>query len=77
MGRQEVEFLRGREKEPTRQSVLILSQSVLILRGERARKKRDFLVETYQRVPKNAFSGLFFFQKFACGAKNLINLGSL
>ena len=30
------------------------------MRGERAPKKRDFLIETFQKVPKNAFCGLFF-----------------
>ena len=34
-------------------------QSTSILRGERAPKKRDFLVEIFQKVPKNAFFGLF------------------
>ena len=40
-----------------------------ILRGERAPKKRDFLVKIIQKVPENAFFGLLF-QKIACGTKN-------
>ena len=39
-----------------------------ILRGERAPKKRDFLVKIIQKVPENAFFGLLF-QKIACGTK--------
>ena len=38
--------------------------------GERGPKKRNFLVKIFQKVPKNAFFGLFF-QIFACGAENL------
>ena len=43
--------------------------------GERAPKKRDFLVKIFQKVPKNAFFGLFF-QIFACGAKNFAKTGT-
>ena len=35
------------------------------LRGELAPKKRHFLVNIFQKMPKNAFFGLFF-EKFAC-----------
>ena len=35
-------------------------------------KKRNFLVKIFQKVPKNAFFGLFFFLKFACGAANCL-----
>ena len=38
-------------------------QYLLILRGERAPKKLNFLVKIFQKVPKNAF--------FACFFKNL------
>ena len=50
-------------------------QYILILRGERAPKKRDFLVKIFQKVTKNAFFGLFF-QSFDCGAENLAETGS-
>ena len=48
---------------------------ILILRGERAPKKRNFLVKVFQKVSKNAFFGLFF-QNFACGAENLAKTGT-
>ena len=38
-------------------------------------KKRNFSVKIFQKVPKNAFFGLFF-QNFACGAKNLAKIGT-
>ena len=41
------------------------------MRGERAPKKRDFLVKIFQKVHENAFYGLFF-QNFVCGADNFI-----
>ena len=51
------------------------AKSYYIWGGARA-KKRNFLVKIFQKVPKNAFFGLFF-QKFACGTKNLVEIGSL
>ena len=45
-------------------------QYTLILRGERASKKRDFFVIIFQKVPKNGF------QNFACGAENLAKTGT-
>ena len=44
-------------------------QYILILRGDRTPKKRNFSVKIFQKVPKNAFFGLFF-QNFACGARS-------
>ena len=44
--------------------------------GERAPKKRSFLVKIFQKVPKNAFFDCFFFQKFACGAENVAKIGA-
>ena len=38
--------------------------------GARAEKKL-FFVKIFQKVPKNAFLGLFFFRKNACGADYL------
>ena len=35
-----------------------------------------FLVEIFQKMPKNAHFGLFF-KKIACGAEKLVNIGSL
>ena len=49
----------------------------ITLRGERAPKKRNFLIKIFQKVPKNAFFGLFFFQNFACSAEILAKTGSL
>ena len=43
--------------------------------GGRAPKKHNFLVNVFQKVPKNAFVGLLF-EKFACGAENLAKTGS-
>ena len=41
------------------------SQSMLNLKGKRAPKKREFLVDVSQKVPKNAFFLAFsFFRKF-------------
>ena len=51
-------------------------KSILILRGDRAPKKSDFLVEIFRKMPKNAFFGLFF-QKLARGEENFVKLGSL
>ena len=47
-----------------------MRQSILILRGS-ASKKRNFSVEIFQKVHKNAYIGLFFYkaQKF-----NLVDL---
>ena len=50
-------------------------QYILILRGDRAPKKPNFSVKIFQKVPKNAFFGLFF-QNSACGAKNLTKIGT-
>ena len=50
-------------------------QSILILRGKRVPKKRNFLVKVFQKVPKMAFFGLFFL--IASGAENLVKFGSL
>ena len=47
-------------------------QSMLILKGERMSKKRDFFVNIFQNVSKNAFFGCFFFQKFAYGVENFV-----
>ena len=44
--------------------------------GECAPKKRNFLVKLFQKLPINAFFGLFF-QNFACGAENLVKMGFL
>ena len=38
-------------------------QYILILRGERAPKKRDFLFEIIEKVPKNVFFGVYAAQK--------------
>ena len=38
--------------------------------GEARAEKRVFLVKIFQKLPKNAFFGLFFFQNFACGVEN-------
>ena len=38
-------------------------------------KKRNFLVTIFKKVPMNAFF-CFFFQKFACGAENMVKMGS-
>ena len=44
--------------------------NIAILSGVRAPKKNQvFLVKIFQKVPKNAFFGLFF-EKFACEAEN-------
>ena len=48
---------------------------MLILRGERDPKKRNFSVKVIQKVPKNAFFGLFF-QNSACGAEILGIIGT-
>ena len=48
---------------------------ILFLRGERAPKKRNFLVKSFQKVPKNTFFGLFF-QIFACRAENVAKKGT-
>ena len=52
-------------------------QFILILRGERAPKKRDFIFRS--KFSKKNLNTLFlgFFQKFASGAENLVKLGSL
>ena len=44
--------------------------------GERAPKKRDFLVNVFQKMPKKYFFFVFFIQNFACGAQNLAKTGS-
>ena len=44
--------------------------------GERDPKKHDFLVNIFQKVPKNASIGLFFLQNFASGARNLAKTGN-
>ena len=51
-------------------------QYILILSGERAPKKREFLLKIFQKVPRNAFF-LAFFQNFACGAESLTEAGSV
>ena len=51
-------------------------QYLLLLRGVRAPKKRNFLVKIFQKVPKNAFFDCFFLQKFACGAENFAKVGA-
>ena len=38
-------------------------------------KKRNILVNIFQKVPKNEFFDLFFFQMFAFGANVLPNQG--
>ena len=43
--------------------------------GARAEKTQFFLVEIFQKVPKNAFFD--FFQKLACGGEMFVNLRSL
>ena len=43
--------------------------------GARAKKKRNFSVKVFQKVPKNAFFGLLF-QNFACGAENFAKIGT-
>ena len=50
-------------------------QYILILSEDRAPKKRNFLVKIFQKVPKNAFFGLFF-QNFACCPNNLAKIGT-
>ena len=40
--------------------------------GVELTEKRDFLVEIFQKMPKNAF-----FRKFTWGAEHLVKLGSL
>ena len=50
-------------------------QYILTNFEEGAQKKRNFLVKIFQKVPKNAFLGLFF-QNFACGAQNLAKTGT-
>ena len=45
------------------------------MRSERAPKNRNFSVKIFQKVPKNAFYGLFF-QNFAYGAENLPKIGT-
>ena len=52
----------------------LLRQYILILREERAPKKRDFLGTVFQKVPKNSFFGLFF-QSFVFGAENFVKIG--
>ena len=42
--------------------------------GGRAPKKRNFLVKIFQKLPKNAYFGLFF-PNFACRAENLAQIG--
>ena len=45
--------------------------------GSAHRKIRNFLVKIFQKLPKNAFFGLFFFENLAFGAENLVKMGSL
>ena len=52
--------------------IVLWRQYILVLRWERAPKKRNFLVEIFQKKPKNAVFGLLF-QKFGYGAENLVN----
>ena len=52
----------------------LLRQDILILRGEQAPNKHEFLVNIFQSL-KTPF--LAFLQKFACGVEILVKLGSL
>ena len=52
-----------------------LAPTYIILMGRARRKKRNFSVKIFQKVPKNAFFGLFF-QNFACSAKSLAKIGT-
>ena len=47
------------------------------LEGGAQAKTRNFVVKIFQKVSTNALFCLFFFQKFDCGSKKLVEMGSL
>ena len=50
---------------------VIVKKNIYDFEGGSARRKtRIFLVEIFQKVPKNAFFTCFFLKKFACGSEN-------
>ena len=58
-GGADASFLSRIRPLPT-QRIPLWCQFILILRGERAPKKLNFLVKNFQKVLKNAFFGPFF-----------------
>ena len=59
-------FLAGRPFNFSKAPIYIIFKA-----GACAKKKHYFFLKIFQKVPKN----VFFFQKLACGAENLVKMG--